>query len=198
MSISGAIGVSSWRNEECAEQKAEQAMTGPARKLLVILAGAGLYFLAASASAQQIHIHLDFDQEFDQVSPTPDLVTQVIQVNATLSPNGEMNATNDLKGVGRRKGRNREISHDESQLRLGAKSENEWKVVDKNRLINIVDLGSFKRAILLTVNGSTCSAEVDFELKPGFSDYEFKRNNGKTGIARSVTARRLNCSVGPS
>ena len=67
-----------------------------------------------------------------------------------------------------------------------------------NRLINIVDLGSFKRAILLTVNGSTCSAEVDFELKPGFSDYEFKRNNGKTGIARSVTARRLNCSVGPS
>jgi hypothetical protein len=184
--------------KEYAQRRMEEAMMRPARKLLMILAGAGFCFLAASASAQQIHIHLDFDQELDQVSPAPDLVTQVIQVNATLSPNGEMNATNDLKGGGRRKGRNREISHDESQLRLGAKSENEWKVVDKNRLINIVDLGSFKRAILLTVNGSTCSAEVDFELKPGFSDYEFKRNNGKTGIARSVTARRLNCSVGPS
>ena len=172
-------------------------MTGPARKLLVILAGAGLYFLAASASAQQIHIHLDFDQELDQVSPAPELVTQIIQVNATLSPNGEMNATNDFSSGGRRK-MHRVTSHDESQLRLGATSENEWKVVDKNRLINIVDLGGFKRAILLTINGSTCSAEVDFQLKPGFSDYEFKRNNGKTGIARSVTARRLNCSVGPS
>ena len=76
-------------------------MTGPARKLLVILAGAGLYFLAASASAQQIHIHLDFDQELDQVSPASQLVTQFIQVNATLSPNGEMNATNELGVAGK-------------------------------------------------------------------------------------------------
>ena len=93
-----------------------------------------------------------------------------------------MNATNELSVAG--KGyhqRSRQVSRDGGQLRLGARSENEWKVVDKNRLINIVDLGSFKRAILLTVNGSTCSAEVDFELKPGFSDYEFKRNNGKNG-----------------
>ena len=111
-----------------------------------------------------------------------------------------MNATNDFSagGTAPHRRKDREVSHDENQLRLGATSENEWKVVDKNRLINIVDLGSFKRAILLTVNGSTCSAEVDFELKPGFSDYEFKRKNGKTGVARSVVARRLNCSVGPS
>ena len=54
----------------------------------------------------------------------------------------------------------------------------------QNRLINIVDLGSFERAILHPINGSTCSAEVDFELKPGFSDYEFKRKNGKMGVAR--------------
>ena len=174
-------------------------MTGPARKLLMTVVGAGFCFLAASASAQQIHIHLDFDQQLDQVSPTSQLVMQFVQVNATLSPNGEMNATNELSVAG--KGyhrRSRQVSRDEGQLRLGARSENEWKVVDKNRLINIVDLGSFKRAILLSVNGSTCSAEVDFELKPGFSDYEFKRNNGETGVARSVAARRLNCSVGPS
>jgi len=174
-------------------------MTGPARKLLMNVVGAGFCFLAASASAQQIHIHLDFDQELDQVSPTQEFLMRVIQVNATLSPNGEISATNDSNPVGHpRRRKDQEVSHDESQLRLGATSQNEWKVVDKNTLINIVDLGSFKRAILLTVNGSTCSAEVDFELKPGFSDYEFKRKDGRTGVARSVVARRLNCSVGPS
>jgi hypothetical protein len=174
-------------------------MTGQARKLSAVIACVGFCFLAAAASAQQIHIHLDYDEEFDQVSPTQELVTRFIQVSATLSPNGEMNATNDLSVAGRRKGgRSRQIGHDESQLRLGARSENEWKVAGKDKLINIVDLGGFKRAILLTVNGSTCSAEVDFQLKPGFTDYQFKRPNGKTGVARSVAARRLNCSVGPS
>lgn len=82
-----AIGVSRWRNEECAQQRTEEAMTGPARKLLMTVVGAGFCFLAASASAQQIHIHLDFDQELDQVSPASQLVTQFVQVNATLSPN---------------------------------------------------------------------------------------------------------------
>ncbi len=174
-------------------------MTNIASQLTRIIAGIGVSVLASAASAQQIHIHLDFDQELDQVSPASQLVTQLVQVNATMSPNGEMNATNELSVAGKgHHGRSRQVSRNEGQLRLGARSENEWKVVDKNRLINIVDLGSFRRAILLTVNGSTCSAEVDFELKPGFTDYEFKRPNGKMGVARSVAARRLNCSVGPS
>ncbi len=78
------------------------------------MAGGAFLLLAHSASAQQIQIHLDFDQEFDQVSPTPELLTQFIQVNATLSPNGEMNTTNDLRAGGRRKGKSHEISHDEA------------------------------------------------------------------------------------
>jgi hypothetical protein len=172
-------------------------MSAP-RKSLAVVISAWLIPLVAPASAQQIHIHLDFDQELDQVSPTMQLVTQWIQVNATLSPNGQMNATNELSTAVRpHYARNQQISRNEGQLRLGARSENEWKVADKNRLINIVDLGSFKRAILLTVNGSACTAEVDFELKPGHSQYEYKRRDGRVGVARSVAARRLNCSVGP-
>ncbi|HEY1452586.1 MAG TPA: hypothetical protein VGF57_03905 [Roseiarcus sp.] len=158
-----------------------------------------MFFLSAAASAQQINIHLEFDQELDQVSPTQQLVTQLIQVNATLSPGGQMNATSDVSVSGQaHHGKSRRVMHDEGQLRLGGRSENEWKVAGKDKLINIVDLGSFKRAILLTINGSTCSADVDFQLKPGFTDYEFKRGNGRIGVARSVAARRLSCSVGPS
>ncbi len=169
-------------------------MSSPVRKLLAALTCPAFFFLVAAASAQQINIHLEFDQELDQVSPTPQLVTQLVKVNATLSPGGEMNATSDLNSSTKH---NRVGgSHDEAQLRLGARSGNEWKVVDKNWLVNIVDLGSFKRAILLTVNGSSCSAEVDFELKPGFTDYEFKRRDGKMAVAKTVAARRLNCSVG--
>jgi len=177
-------------------------MTASARTLLTGLS-AVLCFLIAPASAQQINIHLDFDQEFDQVWPSSALVWQFVQVSATLNAHGEMSATSDFSTAPPHKGKKgRSESHEESQLRLGATSENEWKVVDKNKLINIVDFFSFKRAILLTVNGSTCTAEVDFELKPGFSDYEYKRKNGSFGVAKSVAGRRLNCSVqsstGPS
>jgi hypothetical protein len=169
------------------------------RTSLAALACPALFFVAATASAQQINIHLDFDQEYDQVSPTQQLVTAIIQVNATLSPGGEMNATSDfnVSGGGRHYGRGRQV-RDEGRLKLGATSGNEWKVVGKDKLINIVDFIGFKRAILLTINGSSCSAEVDFQLKPGYSQYEFKRRDGTTGVARSVAARRLNCSVGPS
>jgi hypothetical protein len=174
-------------------------MTASARTLLTGLSAAAFCFPIAGASAQQINIHLVFDQEFDQVWPASKLVWQVIQVNATLNPHGQMNATSIFSTDPRRKKKNwRSESHEESELRLGASSENEWKVVAKDKLINIVDFFSFKRAILLTVNGSTCTAVVDFELKPGFSDYEYKQKNGSFGVAKSVTARRLNCSVGSS
>ncbi len=168
----------------------------PMRKLAAVACPA-FFLLPAVGSAQQINIHLDFDQEFDQVSPTPDLVQRLIQINATLSETGEISATNNTRALARRH-KHRQQSYDENQLKLGATSQNEWKVAGPNKLINIVDLGSFKRAILLTVNGSTCSAEVDFELKPGYSQYVFQRKGGHSGVARSVVASRLNCTVGPS
>jgi len=153
-------------------------MAASTRTLLNGLSGAAFCLLIAPASAQQLNIHL----EFDQVSPSLALVTQIIRVNATLSPHGEMTARNELSTLGEKhKRRQPDVSHDESELRLGATSENEWKVVDKNKLINVVDLGSFKRAILLTINSSTWTAEVDFELKPGFSDYEYKRKTAASG-----------------
>lgn len=149
-----------------------------------------------SAEAQQLRIQLSFDQEFDQVKPSQTLVTEYVSVNASMNLRGNIQSEEQSHYLGgRHHGRPQYVATEDKTVRLGRSSGEEWKVAGQNKLINIVDYPSFKRAILLTVNGASCSAQVDYELKPSFTDYQYPRKNGKPGIARSATARRLSCSV---
>jgi hypothetical protein len=84
-------------------------------------------------------------------------------------------------------------------MRLGKNEKLEWRVVDKDSLINIYDYKSFSRAILVTVHGTNCTAQIDFELKPGFSDYEYRSQpSAVPAVARSVRADSVSCTIGPS
>ena len=149
-----------------------------------------------SAEAKKLRIQLSFDQEFDQVNPSQTLVTQYVSVNASMDLKGNIQSEEQSHYLGgRHHGRPQYVATEDKAARLGRSSEEEWKVAGQNKLVNIVDYPSFKRAILLTVNGASCSAQVDYELKPSFTDYQYTRKNGKLGIARSATARRLSCSV---
>lgn len=81
-------------------------------------------------------------------------------------------------------------------LILGPGKIEEWRVAGKDKLVNIEDYISHRRAILLTVREGSCTAEVDYELKPGFSDYRYHRlKTGEAAVARSVKAHNLRCSV---
>src|SRR5271169_4468586 len=152
------------------------ALVRPALVAAVFFAG------MCSAYSQQLRIELNFDQEFNQVGPSPRLVSQLVDVSAVMNVNGNIQSTNNSHYLGgKHHGKHEYVDVEEKTIGLGRSSEEEWKVAGQNRLINIVDFPSSKRAILLTVNGTSCSAQVDYELKPGFTDYQFIRKNGKLG-----------------
>ncbi|MGO9423368.1 hypothetical protein [Roseiarcus sp.] len=160
---------------------------------------AGVLFVSGAvcpAESQQLRIQLNFDQEFDQIKPTPSLITQYVSVNASMNLKGNIQSKENSNFVGgRHHGKHESVHTEEKTTRLGSSSAEEWRVAGQDKLINIVDYPSFKRAILLTVNGASCSAQVDYELKPSFTDYQFIRANGTLAVAQSATARRLSCSV---
>src|SRR5208282_5855131 len=89
-------------------------------------------------------------------------------VNILIARTGEIKATSEDTPGGRM------FFHNESQLKLGSSDNSSgWRVVDKNKLMNVTDFITFRRAILVTTAGRTCTAQVDYELKPGFSDYRY-------------------------
>jgi hypothetical protein len=179
--VNGAGEIGSWRR---------------ARRTVLVATFATVSGVFWSAEAQQLRIQLSFDQEFDQVKPSQTLVTEYVSVNASMDLRGNIQSEQQSHYVGGlHHGRPQYVATDDKAARLGRSSREEWKVAGQNKLINIVDYPSFKRAILLTVNGASCSPEVDYELKPGFTECQYTRKNGKLGIARSATARRLSCAV---
>jgi hypothetical protein len=164
-------------------------------KFLLCLAGITATCLAALCplEAQQLNIHLAFDVEVDQILPHVGLSTSYVEEDLELNPDGKISGIGVTYKV--KPYTSSIVRQVNLKNKLGASSMSEWKVVDKDKLINIVDFGGFRRAILLTVSGSTCTAQVDYELKPGFSDFEVIRKDRPRSVNRSITARRLACSV---
>jgi hypothetical protein len=179
--VNGAGEIRSWRR---------------ARRTVLVATFATVSGVFCSAEAQQLRIQLSFDQEFDQVKPSQTLVTEYVSVNASMDLRGNIQSEEQSHYLGgRHHGRPQYVATEDKTARLGRSSGEEWKVAGQNKLINIVDYPSFKRAIMLTVNGTSCSPQVDYELKPGFTNYQYTRKNGKLGIAQSAAARRLSCAV---
>jgi hypothetical protein len=145
--------------------------------------------MPSAAAAKSLLVRLRYVETHDRVLPFAEQTTTNVAVEAHISQNGAIQSK-EARASGK-------YSRDyDKQLTLGANQGQEWRVAGKNRLINIVDYISYRRAILLTVSESACTAEVNYQLKPGFSDYRYHRlANGEPAVARSVVASELNCSV---
>jgi hypothetical protein len=155
----------------------------------VLLGGA---LVPAQAFAGDIVINLQFNQYFDRISPDNRQTTTHEVITLKLSSNGVVSHSEHHYDM---KGREKMVINEDSQL--GHSDKVAWKVVNKNSLINIFDYKSFKRAILVTVADNACTAQVDFELKPGFSDYEYNYGpNRLPGVASAVSANDFQCTIG--
>jgi hypothetical protein len=150
--------------------------------------------LPAPVHAGEVEIDISFNQSFDRVEPRPGLTTTRYEMAITLSSGGTVTHSERKSNI-----RNAQIFAVDKTMRLGKNEKLEWRVLDKDSLINIYDYKSFSRAILVTVHGTNCTAQIDFELKPGFSDYEYRSQPlGVPGVARSVRADGVSCTIGPS
>jgi hypothetical protein len=141
------------------------------------------------ARAEEVIVRVSFDQVYDEISPTARMNSSRKVVEARLGANGEIHSVIDTLGV-------KKSTSGGYEQKIGPRSGgHEWRVVGKDKLLFVARYKTFKRAILVTVQGKTCIAQVDFDLDPGASDYRHPTIGSGEAIARSVAAQNLTCSI---
>jgi len=144
---------------------------------------------AAAPAAADVTVTVSYVEVHDRILPTASVTRTRVQLEAKLQQSGAI-AQSEQRASGRASGASTKA------LKLGAGGRGVWRVVGANQLINIVQYPSYERAILVTIEGTSCSVKVGYTLKPGFSDYRYKRlTNSEPAVARSVTPQDVNCSI---
>src|SRR5580700_6435086 len=160
--------------------------------LPVALCVAWLFPTGSQARAQEIEIKVTFDQYFDRVLPSPALTITHYDMNIYFSPNGDVVHSERKYG-----GHSLIFSRDES-FHIGRRDKLEWLKVDKDTLLNVFEYKSFRRAIVVRLHDGICLVQIAYELKAGFSDYQYtSQPRGVPAVARAVRADRPSCAIGP-
>lgn len=142
----------------------------------------------SGAHAEPVRINISYTEVHNRILPTPAQTATTAQVNVQLSDSGVQHDEMRQSGKSRR--------GVASTLKLGTSAEAGWHVAGPNKLINIRDFDSYNRAILMTVTGNSCSADIGYHLKPGFLDYRYRRlKTGEPAVATSVKALNVVCSI---
>jgi hypothetical protein len=158
----------------------------------VALSVALLFPVGSPARAQEIEINVTFDQYFDRVLPSPALTITHYDMHVYFSPNGDV-VHSERKYVGRGL-----ISRIDESFHIGRRDKLEWLKVDKDTLTNVYEYKSFRRAIVVKLRKGICLVQIAYELKAGFSDYQYtSQPTGVPAVARAVRADRPSCAIGP-
>jgi hypothetical protein len=158
----------------------------------VALSVALLFPVGSPARAQEIEINVTFDQYFDRVLPSPALTITHYDMHVYFSPNSDV-VHSERKYVGRGL-----ISRIDESFHIGRRDKLEWLKVDNDTLMNVFEYKSFRRAIVVKLRKGICLVQIAYELKAGFSDYQYtSQPTGVPAVARAVRADRPSCAIGP-
>ena len=142
-----------------------------------------------AAFADDVIMKISYNEIHDRILPQAELTTTAVRLDLRLDTSGSVQQSEARVSGTASGGQSRTI-------KLGANQGHAWKVAGPHELINVVDYISYRRAILVTVHDKSCTAQVDYKLKPGFNDYRYHRlKNGAEAVARSVKANGLTCSI---
>jgi hypothetical protein len=142
------------------------------------------------ARAAEFEIKITFDQTFDRIAPNPKLATTHYEMAATLSSSGQVSHSERHFFEGAK------IFSIDTTMRLGGNASLEWRVVNRNALVDNKEYPSFVRTILVTIHDQDCVAQVRYQLKPGYADYRYhSQPSGDPAVARSVRADNVACAI---
>ena len=134
-------------------------------------------------------IRLTYTEVADRILPFPQVTSTAVNLEIRLQTGGNVQQ-DEARASGRARGGGKQA------LRLGKGQQHAWHVAGPNQLVNVRDYYSYKRAIQVTVSGSSCTARIGYNLKPGYRDYQYPRlTNGERATARSVSAGNVTCSI---
>jgi hypothetical protein len=149
--------------------------------------------VCSAANASQLSVEDGFDQQTDRVLPSEKVVAGHHDISAVIDQSAKVRT--ELQTEHARRRGSVKVSEEESNRDLGPNEHSHWRVASKDKLIYISEFLTFRRAILVSIGNGSCTAEAAYTLKPGFSDYHYRRRGGDVATARSMTASNLTCSV---
>ena len=145
--------------------------------------------ITCANAGEETVARISYIEVHDRIKPFIELTSTHVNLEVRLNTDGTIQQSEGrVSGTAKGSG--------SANLKLGEKDRHFWKVAGPNELLNTVDYKSYKRAILVSVKGSTCTAQIDYKLKDGFTDYQYRRlKDGSDAVARSVKATNLTCSI---
>lgn len=160
---------------------------------LVSAAFAALCIVTSPAIAADTNITAEFSAVYDRIRPDP--LTNINLKNTlevTLSGTSEVKESN-TRDAGTMADNQKAIKI------LGQKSPGggaSWTVAGPNRLERTVDLPQSTTAMSIEVSGTTCKFDVEFKLKPEFTEYKFKQiRNGEMGFFTQPKIQSTKCTI---
>lgn len=152
------------RNSFGCAMMARVALLGGAALWIAGLVAAGQP--AAAQARKSVKIHLLYNAHVERVRPSPIGATLNNDVTVTLSGKNEIHESFDTRAAIFGQSAN-------SRMALGGSGEGRWRVAGPNNLVRINSWPQSQTFLTVTVNGSTCSVNVEYRLRPGFTEYKF-------------------------
>jgi hypothetical protein len=133
----------------------------------VLTAFLALCWPAAAEEKQSVRIHIQYSTYAERVRPFPFSATVSHDITAILS--GKNTIQDYVKTQAAIFGQD-----DKRDMSLGkTTTQARWHVVSPSKLVRIYNWPQSQTTMTVTVHGSTCTADVEYRLRPGFTEYKF-------------------------
>jgi hypothetical protein len=160
--------------------------------ILIPAALAAVCIVASPAQAADTHIIAQFTAVYERIRPEPQPVKLNNTLEVTLSGVSGVKETNT-----RQTG---PMSDNQKGIKiLGQKTPgggSSWSVAGPDRLVRTVEAPQSITTMSIEVSGTTCKFDVQFKLKPGFTEYMFKQvRNGQMGYFTEPRVQSTTCVI---
>ena len=138
------------------------------------------------APAEAANITLTYTIVHDRIRPDP-------QQNVSVTNRFQV-SLGQAGSVSENLGRSSGTSSD--TIKRGMRLGDGWRVQGENRLQRTVQLPQSTVVLTVTTTGNSCSLDVKYALKPGFSEYLYRRvQDGKMTYFSEPRVTATSCSI---
>lgn len=140
----------------------------------------------ANAESGDTFITVNYVVRQMRVRPSPMLKHGRSTINMVLHKDGTIDDTHRAYGPHAKPA-------SKTEKRLGADT---YKVVNENSIKRISHTGDLTRTVTVTVNGRSCTANVELTLKPGKTEYKgYSTELGTEAYYTNPTLERASCTI---
>ncbi|MCV9937211.1 hypothetical protein OIU35_12660 [Boseaceae bacterium BT-24-1] len=146
---------------------------------LIATAATALALAALPANAKEARFRVSTFWITNFIEPHPRSVKTATVYLVTLRPDGRVEERFE-RTTGNKRANSRAGGQESSLGEIkGVRGETAWRVSDANTLMRLEGRASHTYVVRLRVDGSRCTADVEWRLKPGYTVFEWRHPSGE-------------------